>query len=115
MFYDNNSEDETVISQLTSEEKKRVERNRDNLKRHINVVLYLGRQGLALRGHKECGGRDVNEGNFIELLKLLAKYDGLLNDHLNPQSANRFYLSSKYNMISLSLFQKKLPTQLLTK
>ena len=35
------------------------------------------------------------EGNFIELLKLLAKYDGLLNDHLNPQSANRFYLSLK--------------------
>ena len=60
--------------------------------------MYLRRQGLALRGHKECGGRggrDVNEGNFIELLKLLAKYDGLLNDHLNPQSANRFYLSSK--------------------
>jgi len=45
--------------------------------------LYLGRQGLALRGHKECGGPDVNEGNFIELLKLLAKYDGLLNDHLS--------------------------------
>ena len=39
--------------------------------------------------------RDVNEGNFIGLLKLLAKYDGLLNDHLNPQSANRFYFSSK--------------------
>ena len=57
--------------------------------------MYLGRQGLALREHKECGGGDVNEGNFIELLKLLAKYDGLLNDHLNPQSANRFYLSSK--------------------
>ena len=77
--------------------KKRVERNRDILKRHIDVVLYLERQGLALRGHKECGGRggrDVNEGNFIELLKLLTKYDGL-NDHLNPQSANRFYLSSK--------------------
>jgi len=89
------TKDETVISQLTSEEKKRVERNRDILKRHIDVVLYLGRQGLALRGHKECDGRDVNEGNFIELLKLLAKYDGLLNDHLNPQSANRFYLSSK--------------------
>ena len=53
------------------------------MKRHIDVVLYLGRQGLALRGYKECGGRDVNEGNFIELLKLLAKYDGLLNDHLN--------------------------------
>ena len=26
---------------------------------------------------------------------LSMKYDGLLNDHLNPQSANRFYLSSK--------------------
>ena len=75
--------------------KKREWRETDILKRHIDVVLYLGRQGLALCGHKECGGRNVNEGNFIELLKLLAKYGGLLNDHLNPQSANRFYLSSK--------------------
>jgi len=38
------TKDETVISQLTSEEKKRVERNRDILKRHIYYV-YMSSDG----------------------------------------------------------------------
>jgi len=54
------------------------------------------KQGFALRGNGECGGtggEDVNEGNFIELIIILAKYDVLLKDHLKSKSFNHFYFS----------------------
>lgn len=37
----------------------------------------------------------VNEGNFLELIKLLSKYDGILAHHLATAPSNASYLSPK--------------------
>ena len=62
----------------------------------IDAVLYLGKQGLAFRGHREHSGLGesmTNEGNFLELIKLLGKKDDLLKQHLFLSDRNATYLS----------------------
>ncbi|KAF4518914.1 hypothetical protein B566_EDAN006752 [Ephemera danica] len=59
-----------------------VAKNRDILKRLIDVVLHLANQELAFRGHDESE-TSLNQGNYIEALKLLAKYDRELQEHLS--------------------------------
>ena len=46
------------------------------------LVCYLGSQELAFRGNDESENSD-NKGNYIELLKLIGKYDSKLNGHLS--------------------------------
>lgn len=40
----------------------------------IDIILYLARQGLALRGHNEKQ-ESSNRGNFLELCELFCKFD----------------------------------------
>uniref|UniRef100_A0A452GX58 DUF4371 domain-containing protein n=1 Tax=Gopherus agassizii TaxID=38772 RepID=A0A452GX58_9SAUR len=87
--------DRTVSAGLTVERKER-EKNRMILRRIIDAVLFLGIQGLAFRGHCEyrgLGSPSTNEGNFLELIKLLAKNDTLLEQHLLQSDRNATYLS----------------------
>ena len=62
---------------------ERVKKNRDVLKRLVDIVVYLGAQEQAFRGHTEGRkeGSD-NRGNYIELVSLLRKYDERLAHHL---------------------------------
>lgn len=88
--------DKTVLVGLLTAEKKEIEKNRNILKRIIDAVLFLGKQGLAFRGHREyqgLGSPDTNEGNFLELIKLLAKNDATLEHHLQLSDRNATYLS----------------------
>jgi len=92
------SNDKTVISGLISQERRQVEKNREVLKRIIDVTLFLAKQGLPFRGHREhsCssdGGTSRNTGNFRELLSLLAKYDSTLDSHLKFEKRNELYSS----------------------
>lgn len=51
----------------------------------------MGKQGLALRGHRESltATSMTNTGNFLETLKLLCKYDSVLEQHFE-----KIYISS---------------------
>lgn len=72
----------------TSRHNSMVSKNRDILKRLIDVVCLIGSQELALRGHNE-GAASENRGNYLELLGLVAMYDPLLSQHLNDSTAFR--------------------------
>ena len=67
------------------------------IERVINVIKYLVSRGLPLRGDNQdfCSTRN---GNYLGTIKLLAKYDNLLADHLlkygNRGKGNVNYLSS---------------------
>lgn len=58
------------------------------LSRLLDIIRFLAKQNLALRGHRE-GYHDAddeqdstqNRGNFLELVDLLAKYDPVLREH----------------------------------
>lgn len=54
---------------------------RDILSRLLDVILFLARQNLPLRGHREGISSD-NRGNFLELVNLLSKYDPVLKEHM---------------------------------
>jgi len=57
-----------VSSQISIAHQQFVESNINYLKKIINIALFLARQGIAFRGHKE----DTNspkQGNFIEMYK----------------------------------------------
>ncbi|XP_067144935.1 zinc finger MYM-type protein 1-like [Centruroides vittatus] len=49
--------------------------------RMFNIIHFLAKQNLALRGHTE-NDTSTNSGNFLELVHLIAKYDPVLREHL---------------------------------
>ena len=63
---------------------KELVKNRELLKRIIDVIILLGKLGIAFRGHREnMADEDVfNNGIFLELVKLLGKYDEILGKHV---------------------------------
>ena len=68
---------------LVSERKKW----RDVLIRLLDVIMFLAKQNLPLRGHRETvlpasHPGECNRGNFLELVHLLSKYDRTLTEHV---------------------------------
>lgn len=70
-----------VDLQLLLTSNSQVSENREIVKTIFEALLYLARQNNAFRGHDEHWSSS-NQGNFIELVKLLAKYNPLLSAHL---------------------------------
>ncbi|XP_031332794.1 zinc finger MYM-type protein 1-like [Photinus pyralis] len=108
--------------QLNQEEKNQILENRKTLEPIIETVLLCGKQGLALRGHRD-GGRiivdpekDDNEGNFREILRYRAKYDETLQRTLLNSKRNALYTSwniqNEIIEISNDLILQKLITKI---
>ena len=68
--------------------------------RIVEVILYLAKQNLALRGHRGEGisglsepeetiDDNVNMGNFLATIKLLAIYDVILAEHVQSAKEKR--------------------------
>ena len=87
---------EMILEEQRLREKAKA--NRNVMKRIVDAVMFLGRQGLALRGHRESLMRETqNSGNFLELLKLLSQHDTTIKDHLEKvkQSQEKICPSSE--------------------
>lgn len=59
-----------------------VRKNREILKRMIDVVCFLGKHELSFRGHSESGS-SPNRGNYVDMIHFLSKYDEVLKHHLD--------------------------------
>lgn len=64
------------------------EQRRAVVERIVDLVLFIGTQGIAFRGSKDEGietlhDRSVNHGNFLELALLVANYDPVLKAHID--------------------------------
>lgn len=59
---------------INAQSREQILNNRLRVKTSIDAVLFLSAQGCAFRGHDETN-ESHNQGNFIELIKLLASYD----------------------------------------
>jgi len=80
-----------IHSQLDSHHSREVTRNRERLMCSLENILFLGRQGLAIRGHREnmneSGG---NKGNFLELMLFRKEIgDKKVEKHLSSYSKKR--------------------------
>ena len=84
------------------------QRWRNVLDRILNCIKYFAEKNLALRGHEEGVNFSCkkNSGNFLELLKLLAKYDSFIDHHLKYAMLNQgsvSYLSPEIQNESIYL------------
>ena len=61
-----------VANQQVSSHSAEVKSNREHLAVIIDVIMFLSKQGLAFRGHRE-EFTDKNQGNFLEQLNFLGK------------------------------------------
>jgi hypothetical protein len=90
------SKDITIQQNLIRVQKSQIEFNRSVLKRLIYLSLFLSTNGLPFRGHREDINQDTqNKGLFIEIVKLVSKYDAVLAKHLAKSNQNETYLSPK--------------------
>ncbi len=88
----------SVGTLLDSEAQSVVERNLKVIESLFKVTILCGKQGLALRGHRDDNiqweeGSSNNEGNFIELVRFRAETDKCLADHLSCAPKNAQYTS----------------------
>lgn len=54
----------TIYTKIQSGQKAIVDANREYIKNLIEVTLYLGRQGISFRGHRE-DKEALNKGTYI--------------------------------------------------
>lgn len=70
----------------------KVAENREIVKEIIKTLIFLSRQNMAFRGHNESKS-SKNQGNFLELIKLLSTNNPILSSHLlkigNVKGKNR--------------------------
>ena len=71
--------------------------NKHVLRQIVQAIIFLGKQGLPLRGDKEdISYSTKNPGNILAFLKMLSKKDPLLFRHLHtPRAKNATYLSPR--------------------
>jgi len=87
-----------VSSQLDTYHSRLVKENRERLMCSVENVVFLGRQGLALRGHRESTVNscqtDMNRGNFLELMTFRKECgDTRVAQHLETAGKRNLYQS----------------------
>ena len=97
-----------------------IKENRHIIQCCAECILSYGRQCLALRGDCEVSGANGNPGNFLALMKLLAKHDPAINAHLeSPKLRNASYVSPHIqneliNIIGKNIIQKHLVNEVVS-
>ncbi|XP_034065943.1 zinc finger MYM-type protein 1-like isoform X2 [Gymnodraco acuticeps] len=72
----------SVAAQLSGSHRAIVKCNREYAADIVDMVLYLGKQGLPLRGHDERESSS-NRGHFLELCKWFSKRNTVFSSRLN--------------------------------
>jgi len=100
--------DKRVDNLLNTERYRQVTENRNRLKPIVESIIFLGRQNIAFRGHRDQGNlidkhnlneikissSVVNEGNFRELLRFrVGSGDDCLKNHLLTAHSKATYIS----------------------
>lgn len=100
-----NNPKKEVINVINTKSKKQVEENRNRLKPIMESIIFLGRQNIPFRGHRDhCNFFEndleknsiVNKGNFRKLLHYrINSGDSILEKHLiTTHSKATYYISS---------------------
>lgn len=94
-----NNPKKKVINLVNTERQKQVEENRNRLKLIVESIIFLSRQNIPLRGHRDHGnffendlGKNsiINKGNFRELLHYrINSGDSILETHLKTTTHSK--------------------------
>ena len=92
-----------------------IKQNRKFLSSVIRAIEYCGWQVIGLRGHRDDGSifdnDDSNQGNFRELLKLMAEIDNNLDIRLRTCAWNATYTSNTMQNELLSCIKDYIQSQ----
>jgi len=66
-----------------------------------DVILFLSKQNLYFRGHREYFD-SKKQGNFLESVKLIAKYNPVMNEHLSDINACQHTFLRLYKTVNLT-------------
>ena len=104
-----------------------IKENQERLIPIIESIIFLGRQNIPFRGHRDDGQLDlsstiedgrssINEGNFKELLKFRVKAgDSMLENHLKNSSSKATYISKTIQNELIDLCGKEILDSILKK
>lgn len=93
-----------IINIIHSKREEQILENRARLRPIIESLIFLGRQNIPLRGHRDDGkeifqeqeASVINNGNFKELLKFkIDSGDRTLENHLKTSNAGATYISKR--------------------
>lgn len=89
----------SVTSQINKHVSENFKNNREALKSLVRCVLFCDMQDVGLRGHREFNNQNDtnminNNGNFLQLVKLLRLENGRLDNNLNSLPKNSKYTSN---------------------
>ena len=82
----------TVADQLGTARAELVRKNCHYIKTIAEVLLLCVKQDIALRGHRESAD-STNRGKFLEILSLVAKHEGEIDQHFHASPQNALYTS----------------------
>ena len=77
--YKNSKSKGSIVAKMSTTHQIIVNENRDYLNKLCEIIKYLAKQGLALRGHYE-NAESLNKGNFLELCILFSKFDNFFKN-----------------------------------
>lgn len=83
----NNEKGTSVANQLQNSRHELVIGNQHYIKSLCRIIVLCVKQDLPLRGHRESDD-SPNQGNFLEILKLLAEHDQLIKEKLQSLPSN---------------------------
>lgn len=72
-----------ILPALQNQRKTQVAMNRQVITELVDIVLYLARHNLAFRGHTDTGIPNTQNGNFKDLVILMAKNSIPLSEHIH--------------------------------
>ena len=85
----------TIKSHLDAKYEVQIQQNTQVLLAIVDVIQFLTKQGIALRGHSWHAEERREDGNFSTLINFVANYNPELNAHLQKSAKNARYLSPK--------------------
>lgn len=91
-----------IISKIDSNHNKVVKENREYIKCLLETILYCAYQGIPIRGHRENEDSE-NMGNFLELMKLRAKDNNILERYFLKKEKSFRYVSGTHTNEFISL------------
>ncbi|XP_050546065.1 uncharacterized protein LOC126908198 [Daktulosphaira vitifoliae] len=83
------------------------------LTRIIDISITLGGQNLSFRGHRE-DANFKNNGNFMALIRLLAKYDPILATLLEKPKGSIKYLSHQIQNQIIALIESEIKKNIIS-
>jgi len=82
-----------LLPALKEKKKIEVQTNRIIVKQLVDITLFLGKHGIAFRGHNEKWS-DAVRGNFKDLVILLAEYSPVLSSYITQLKEKGKHMTS---------------------